>query len=60
MRIFDWIRYETQIWNDDHEKLVVEIVMKLLWYRPTIRNRILKEVQEGLKHVKEKKDGESI
>jgi flagellar biosynthesis/type III secretory pathway protein FliH len=58
--IREWIRYCTEFWNDDHEKLVVEIVEKLIWYKPSIRKRILKEVQEALKHVKERKDGKIV
>jgi hypothetical protein len=56
VRILDWIKYETEVWNDNHEKLAHEIAMKLIWYRPAIRKRILKEVEEGLKHVKENED----
>ena len=56
MSIRDWVRYHTEIWNDDHEKLVAEIVMKLLWYRPSIRKRILKKVEDALSHVRDKKE----
>lgn len=52
--IRQWIKYHTEIWNENHEKLVVELATKLIWYRPGIRKRILEEVEEALNHIKEK------
>jgi hypothetical protein len=48
MRIRDWIKSHTQIWDEEHEELAMEIAVKLVWYKPTIRKRILKRVEEFL------------
>ena len=55
MSVKEWIRYQTEVWNEDHEKLVAEITAKLIWYRPKIRRKILAKVEEALKHIKREK-----
>jgi len=58
LRIKDWVAYMTGVWNDEHQKLVFKISSELVWYKPYIRKRILREVEEALKHVKEDKEKE--
>jgi len=52
--IIEWIKYQTGVWNEEHEKLVIEIAEMLLWYKPSIRKRILKKVEGALDRVKKK------
>jgi hypothetical protein len=59
MGIREWIKYRTSVWNKEHEELAAEIALKLVWYRPGIRKRILKEVENDLKRLKDSDEDES-
>ena len=59
MHIKDWIKYHTQIWNDEHEKIAFKIASELVWYRPHIRKKILKEVERALNENKKSTNTET-